>query len=159
MNKVEVYKSTECVEVNNYPYGFNQKTICKFSVEFNKNKGFRSVMQTLNPKTKEWNKPKKSTYDSIILMHKNLENKIKFVHLKFYELEDVKNRVLKHISDNFKCFTEEQIKYIYKLVCVYLNFKYHDCGSDSIKPPYILSKNSITTPSINNFLKIAELIN
>lgn len=54
--------------VDNYPYGF-KKTFCRFWVESVKNKGDRWVMQTQNPKTKVWNKPKKSTYCAVIVAY------------------------------------------------------------------------------------------
>jgi len=51
-------------EVENYPYGFVLKTKKRYSIEQNK-KGCRVIEQTLNPKTNQWNKPKKSTYSPI----------------------------------------------------------------------------------------------
>ena len=55
------------IEVNNYPYGF-LKCNARFYVESVKKKGDRFVKQTQNPKTKVWNKPKKSTYSAVIIV-------------------------------------------------------------------------------------------
>lgn len=48
-------------EVKNYPYG-RLRTSAFFSIEFDRKKGFRSVFQTINPKTGRLNAEKKSTY-------------------------------------------------------------------------------------------------
>lgn len=48
--------------VDNYPYGFREKTQIRYWLEKNGKKGWRFVSQTLNPKTNRWNKPKASTY-------------------------------------------------------------------------------------------------
>ena len=56
--------------VDNYPYGF-KRTKIRYWVESVKKKGDRFVSQTLNPKTNLWNKPKKSTYQGVIVVFKN----------------------------------------------------------------------------------------
>lgn len=60
------------VLVENYPYGFRLRTQIRYYVETTK-RGQRFVSQTLNPKTKLWNKPKKSVYSQIILVGKEAE--------------------------------------------------------------------------------------
>jgi len=50
----------DSLEVDDYPYG-KKRTKAKFSVETMKNGKQRGVKQTLNPKTGQWNKPKKTT--------------------------------------------------------------------------------------------------
>jgi hypothetical protein len=50
----------DTLDVDDYPYG-RERTKAKFSVETMKNGNQRGVMQTLNPKTGRWNKPKKTT--------------------------------------------------------------------------------------------------
>lgn len=47
--------------VPDYPYGRLRCQI-RFWVEYSPNKGFRLVSQTQNPKTNQWNSPKKGTY-------------------------------------------------------------------------------------------------
>ncbi len=55
--------------VHNYPYGFKLRTDIKYWVESVKNKGDRFCSQTLNPKTQQWNKPKKSTYSAVMVIY------------------------------------------------------------------------------------------
>ena len=58
--------------VESYPYGF-KRTQKKHWIETTK-RGDRLVTQTLNPKSNEWNKPKKSTYDCVKVLVKDLSN-------------------------------------------------------------------------------------
>lgn len=53
--------------VDDYPYGFRARTQIRYWIETTK-RGQRFVSQTLNPKTGRWNKPKKSTYQDIMVM-------------------------------------------------------------------------------------------
>lgn len=48
--------------VDDYPYGFRERTQIRYWLEQKPKKGWRFVSQTLNPKTNRWNKPKASTY-------------------------------------------------------------------------------------------------
>lgn len=52
------------VEVDNYPWGFRFRTKRRYWVETT-NHGDRFCYATLNPKTNEWCKPKKSTYNAV----------------------------------------------------------------------------------------------
>lgn len=53
--------------VDDYPYG-RDRTLMRYWLEYKKNRGYRFVSQTLNPKTKRWNNPHASTYDTYLLM-------------------------------------------------------------------------------------------
>ena len=53
--------------VEDYPYGFSQRTTIIYYIETTK-RGQRFVSQTVNPKSGNWNKPKKSTYNRITLI-------------------------------------------------------------------------------------------
>lgn len=75
------------VIVDNYPYGYTLRTQIKYWVETTKN-GQRFISQTLNPKTKLWNKPKKSTYSQIILVGLNEEKHITYTSLSLYSLSE-----------------------------------------------------------------------
>lgn len=55
------------VIIENYPYGFSQRTKIKYYIEETK-RGNRFVSQTLNPKTELWNNPKKSTYCDVMVL-------------------------------------------------------------------------------------------
>jgi hypothetical protein len=72
----------------NYPYG-RLRTQAFFSVEFDSKKGFRSVFQTINPKTGRVNAPKKSTYSrGLTYQYINPENgHIQTGGLDFYHTE------------------------------------------------------------------------
>ena len=48
--------------VDDYPYGFRERTQIRYWLEAKPKKGWRFVSQTMNPKTSRWNKPKASTY-------------------------------------------------------------------------------------------------
>ena len=48
--------------VDDYPYGFRERTQIRYWLEHKPKKGWRFVSRTLNPKTQRWNKPKASTY-------------------------------------------------------------------------------------------------
>ena len=48
--------------VDDYPYGYTQRTQIRYWLEGKPGKGWRFVSQTMNPKTGRWNKPKASTY-------------------------------------------------------------------------------------------------
>jgi hypothetical protein len=56
--------------VDDYPYGW-KRTKIRYWVESVKNKGDRFCRQTLNPKTGVWNKPKKGTYNAVVVLVKN----------------------------------------------------------------------------------------
>ena len=67
--------------IENYPYGFRLRTNIKYWIETNKNKGDRFVSQTLNPKTNEWNKPKKSIYNAVMVMIRKDNGHISYLGL------------------------------------------------------------------------------
>lgn len=48
--------------VDDYPYGFHERTQIRYWLEHKPKKGWRLVSQTMNPKTNRWNKPKAATY-------------------------------------------------------------------------------------------------
>lgn len=103
--------------VQNYPYG-RLRTQATFSIEFKKNRGFRSVFQTINPKTGRINKPKKGTYRQIMFMINN-DGFVKFHGAEFYELEKF-NKVTEFLYKNFDIFTQEQAEYLYTNAFAYL---------------------------------------
>ena len=78
-NKKYIYNAVDfdtAIEVDNYPWGFRLKTKVKYWVESN-NKGDRLIKQTLNPKTNEWCKPKKSTYNAVEVLYFDENNHVK----------------------------------------------------------------------------------
>jgi len=145
-----MYKpTTETITVESYPYG-RLRTKAMFSIEFKPNKGFRSVFQTINPKTGRINNPKKGTYHDIMLISQNDEGFVKFHAYELYKLEDVE-KISKLINDNFNLFTTEQIKHIYKHYYQYFKVTIISmvtyCNSDKNKVIKLLDS------SINRVLK------
>lgn len=59
--------------VDDYPYGRRVRTSIRYWIETVAKRGDRFVSQTLNPKTGNWNKPKKSTYCPIGLMYREAD--------------------------------------------------------------------------------------
>ena len=59
------------VSVKDYPWGFRLKTERKYWTETVPQKGDRFCFQTLNPKTGQWCKVKKSIYYDVIVMTEN----------------------------------------------------------------------------------------
>tara|TARA_R110002050_G_scaffold17772_5_gene52471 strand:- start:175 stop:699 length:525 start_codon:yes stop_codon:yes gene_type:complete len=85
--------------IENYPYGFNKKTIRRSYIETNERRGDRIIHQTLNPKTKEFNKPKKSTYSEVIIAYINEDSKLDFLRLSNYD--ELNNEQSEFIKNNF----------------------------------------------------------
>lgn len=110
IKEVEVFSNDSILEINNYPYGY-LKTTAFFSVEYKKNKGFRTVFQTINPKNNRTNNAKKGTYSEIILPCINTSNNMVgwCGYLSFNGTEEI-NRGLHFMNDFFELLTPEQIK-------------------------------------------------
>jgi hypothetical protein len=108
---MKYFKTTDKAEVNNYPYGY-LKTTAFFSLEFKNKKGFRSVFQTVNPKTSRINNPKKSTYYPLIIMIEKDNGHIGYIYGGFNGADEI-NKTCKVINEQFELFTKEQIEYFY----------------------------------------------
>lgn len=108
---MKYFKTTESVTVDNYPYGYKQ---CEatFSLEFVKGKGFRTVFQSVDPKTFRLNKPKKSTYSNIIVMYQADNGHIKYQGFGLNGRDEI-NTGCKFLAEHFDLFTPEQISDIY----------------------------------------------
>lgn len=80
-------------QVDDYPYGFNQRTKIKYWLEYKKGKGWRFVSQTLDPKRNRWNNPKASTYvDFGAFMYQDSKGFVGWKGLSQYStLEDAQN--------------------------------------------------------------------
>lgn len=93
-----------------YPYG-RLRTTAYFSVEFKQGKGFRSVFQTINPKTGKLNQPKKGTYAPIMVVTEE-NGFFKYEGHRMHGTEEL-NTVAKWMNEHFDLFTSEQIEDIY----------------------------------------------
>ena len=95
----QILKIAETTEVSNYPYG-SLKCRAFFSIEFDSNKGFRSVFQTINPKNDRLNAPKKSTYSDFVCNYKDAETgHIKAMHFDVNSYERV-NELFAFLNTN-----------------------------------------------------------
>jgi len=61
--------------VTDWPWGWTLKTEARFWIETTKH-GDRFVQQTLNPKTGKWCKPKKQTYEAVLVLAITDEGKV-----------------------------------------------------------------------------------
>lgn len=111
MNIEKIFPTNEKITVEDYPYGF-KKTTAYFSVEFNFKKGFRSVFQTVNPKTGRINKPKNSTYSPIVVMYQEKETgHVKALHMSLNGIDDI-IPAIDFMSLNFDLFQPKEIESI-----------------------------------------------
>jgi len=84
--------------INDYPWGWTLKTQQKVWIETDKKHGDRIVRQTLNPKNNVWCKPKKSTYEAIMVMGFNEENHISHIGLWHSASAEEVNKFLSQID-------------------------------------------------------------
>lgn len=56
---------TNAYLVSDYPYGRQVRCRIRYWVEYHPKKGFRFCSQTENPRTLQWNNPKRSTYSRV----------------------------------------------------------------------------------------------
>ncbi len=105
--------TTETATVQNYPYG-RLRTEATFAIEFNKNKGFRMLFQTVNPKNGVTNKPKATTYSPVMVLTDDNGFISTDVH-SFYGTDGI-NKDCLWMAENFDLFTPEQIQDIYMTV-------------------------------------------
>lgn len=114
--------------ISNYPYGF-KKTSASFKIEFNAKKGFRSVFQTINPKTNQLNKPKYGIYYHFGRLKEDEKGHIHFDMLNFFDEKDNKLLTLS-LFDSIKSenylFTDEMKHFILDIsyAYFYLNARY-----------------------------------
>lgn len=108
--EVRVYPINTKLQNDSYPYG-REKCTAFHSVEWVKNKGCRTIFQTINPKTGRLNNPKKSTYYNVILPCEIVSNGHfdSIGYLDFNGSEAI-NKGLHFMNDFFELFTPEQIE-------------------------------------------------
>ena len=106
-------KTTEKIEVLDYPYGFRLRTTLYDTIDFNPKKGYRHTTQTIDPRNGRLNKPKSSTYSPLKVRYYDENGHIKTISFEFmYSAKDL-NKACKFINENFDLFTPEEIKYFY----------------------------------------------
>jgi hypothetical protein len=105
----EYLKTTEVVEVNNYPYG-RLRTKAYFGLEFKSGKGFRSTFQTIDPKTGRLNAIKKSTYSNVLIMYREEgTGHIKIAGFTLYE-DETTQKTVNFLDRYFDLYTPEQLE-------------------------------------------------
>lgn len=117
-NKFTIVTGTQIVE--DYPYGFRERTTKYYSVEFKKGYGYRSVEVTLNPKTKKPNKPKTGTYSHFVyIVQDNETGHFSFKHVDFRDLPNVDSfiNLLADNKDKFT-FTPQESAEIYRAIAI-----------------------------------------
>ncbi len=136
--------------VQDYPYGYTLKTTATFGVEFKKWKWFRTVFQTVNPKTGKLNKPKVSTYSDIIFMYENEDGHYKYHHFDLNTSMEKLNKIMNLVVENKSILTDEQLKHIADMTLVICKTSIHAmvvyCGAnlEDLKPLYTDFVNAIS---------------
>lgn len=112
---MKLYKSTDRLVSENYPWGFRLKTTKTDWLEFKAGRGFRHMSQTVDPKTGRECKPKAGVYYDMMLLGKDEANNHTVSRVwDFYKDEDVTSICdFLSVPDNFQLFTPEQITHIY----------------------------------------------
>lgn len=110
-NPAQCLPTTERTAVEGYPYGYTMRTTAFYSIESKPGKGFRSVFQTINPKTGKLNAPKRSTYSPVMFNYRNEEGHVKTYAFDLYGVEGI-NRACEFIGANPQIFTDEDRKTI-----------------------------------------------
>jgi hypothetical protein len=134
-------KTTEKIEVKNYPYSFTLKTTLFDSMEFNEKKGYRHVTQTINPKTNKENKPKKSTYSPLLVRFYNEQGHIKSLCFDFNGDKEI-NKGCEFLAQNFDLFSKEEVRYFYSYILsmAFVDMKataiYGGSNIEELKPLY-----------------------
>jgi hypothetical protein len=101
------------VIVEDYPYGWRQRTTARYWIETTKN-GQRVVFQTKNPKTDRWNKPKKSTYSDIRILYRNTENdhiENDGLSFTYADAEDLAKFLANFPEETLTDYQKEQLKF------------------------------------------------
>jgi hypothetical protein len=151
---IRVYPIGTKLQNDNYPYG-RERATAYYSIEYVKNKGCRSVFQTINPKNGRINNPKKSTYYRIILPCEIVSNgHFDSVGYLDFNGSDAINKGLVFMSDFYSCFTKPQIEEsaLVALAMIKIDMRaqviYKGSDLESLKPLY--------EPIIKNLVEITK---
>ncbi len=107
--------------VEDYPYGFKARTSIRYWLDSAPKKGTRFVSQTMDPKTKRWNKPKASTYALLGgVMYLDHKNHVQWASLNEYSsAAEVLNFVQAWPSANLpflKTWIKMKLDMLFKLI-------------------------------------------
>ena len=113
---MNIFYNAKCFDtaviIEDWPWGFKFKTEARFWIETTKH-GDRKVQQTKNPKTGLWCKPKKQTYEAVLVIATTDEGKITTVGIGQHADRD---RIAAVLDDQleFDKLTDAQKKQICK---------------------------------------------
>jgi len=65
------------IMIKDYPYGYTLRCKMRYWIETTK-RGDRFCRQSLNPKTNQWNKPKKTTYSDVMVIVTNEKDHVSY---------------------------------------------------------------------------------
>lgn len=143
MKNLKLIPTNEKIVSENYPYGFREKTTKTDYLEFDFKKGFRHCSVTINPKTGIENKPKKSTYNDLMILGTDENKHCKSFVLDFNGSKEIQRVIdFLQIPENFALFTPQQIEYCYMMLLAFskVNAKAQViyCGTEweQLKPYY-----------------------
>jgi hypothetical protein len=108
--------------VNNYPWGFRLKTSRKYWIETTK-RGDRFCYATLNPKTNQWCKPKKSTYYAVMVMFLNDKGHVDYNSISAGWSDEKLVKSFLESIDQEKLSTEQQKQLCYCKTVNHVNTK------------------------------------
>ncbi len=138
---------TQPTTVTDYPYG-SLKCSMTFSVEYVKGKGYREVMQSINPKTGRLNKPKKSTYTDFLYMYQDSENgHVKFAGWRFGSFDSV-TKLIDLMKLHKFTFTPEQSEDLWVNII----------GGLKISAQYTTRKEGVDSTTFIEAIKFREMI-
>lgn len=122
MTKLDIVTGVQ--KSNDYPYG-GQRCEITFKIEFKKNKGYRYVTQTKNPKTGRMNNPKASTYAHFMTMYKDENGYIKHHEFNFFGYGDIQKFIEFITTNEITLPTEESTElYAIMISCIRANARY-----------------------------------
>lgn len=100
-------------QVENYPWGFKMRTSRKYWVESNK-RGDRACFATLDPRSGKWCKPKKGTYDKVVVMYLDEENN--YVRFKAVDMHSNNEQLAEFLDgvdpEQFNEFQKKAVCYV-----------------------------------------------
>lgn len=135
LNNMKYFRTKQTATTEDYPYG-RLRCTATFGTEWDKKKGYRSVFQTINPKTGRVNAPKKSTYTDIMVMYQKEDGFIGHTVFSFYD-EKSNERAFTFLNENFDLFEPEEMEYIYMKLLSHLKItaqaRVMFCGADADK--------------------------
>lgn len=97
-------------QINDYPWGFRQRTSVRYWIESKPGYGQRRCTQTMNPKTGKWCKPKYSTYHELVFMYYDEKGHVHFDCYNLHSSNDLLEDCVKLHCKNLTDFQVHQIK-------------------------------------------------